>query len=71
MIILTRKTFFKNLKKINDNRLSNAIADVIETLQKAENLDNIPNLKKMKNATNAYRIRIRNCRLCFYLDVLL
>ena len=68
MIVLTRKTFFKDLKKINDSKLLNTIADVIEVLQESENLDTIPNLKKMKNSINAYRIRIRNFRLGFYIN---
>ena len=62
-----KTSFLKNVKKspVTLNReLENTIAD----LEKAGFLKEIINLKKLKGHDTAYRINLKQFRLCFYHD---
>ena len=62
------KQFSKDLSKISDNSLKDAVFEIILDFKKANNLNEIPNIKKLKGYTNAFRLRIGKYRLGFYLD---
>ena len=46
MIVRTDKSFVKDVGKVNDAKLKQNLAEVIESIQKAENLSSITNIKK-------------------------
>ncbi|OFX43534.1 MAG: plasmid stabilization protein [Bacteroidetes bacterium GWA2_30_7] len=67
MLVLSKKSFNKDLKKINDKKLAQRILEVIESLKNADSIDKVLNIKKLKGSTNAYRIKIGDFRLGFFL----
>ena len=58
-----KKSFLKDLKKLNDNRLAEEIKNLFDIIEKAENLQEIPNVKKLKGFEEFYRIRIGKYRV--------
>ena len=68
MIVLVDKSFNKDVSKIIDKKLLNAIADCIEDVQKLTKISEINNCKKLKGSKNAYRIRLGSYRLGFIYD---
>jgi mRNA-degrading endonuclease RelE of RelBE toxin-antitoxin system len=67
MLVIVKKSFNKDIEKVNDKKLAIKIKEVIDSLQKAEAIIDIPNTKKLKGSANAYRIRIGAYRLGFFL----
>ncbi|WP_017300248.1 type II toxin-antitoxin system RelE family toxin [Nodosilinea nodulosa] len=63
-----RKTFEKDLKKINDKSLLVKIKSTITAVEEASSLDNIASLKKLKGDEGHFRIRIGDYRLGLFLD---
>lgn len=62
------KSFSKDLDSINSKSVKQSLIRVIAILEKADNLTDIPNLKRLKGHRNAYRIRIGDYRLGFFLE---
>jgi len=60
-----KKSFLKDLKKLNDKRLAEEIKNLFDIIEKAENLQEIPNVKKLKGFEEFYRIRIGKYRVGF------
>ena len=58
-----KKSFLKDLKKINDKKLTKEIKNLFDNLEKAENLQEISNVKKLKGFEEFYRIRIGKYRV--------
>jgi len=58
--------FSKDLDKIKSKKLKASILEVIEHIEDAENLGMITNLKKLKGHSSAYRIRIGDYRMGFF-----
>ncbi len=56
------------LAKIKNPKLDERVLQIIEEIEKAEQLKDIRNIKKLKGYRNAYRIRIGDFRLGFYLE---
>jgi len=63
-----RKTFEKDLRKINDKSLLAKVKSVIMAVEEATSLDDIANLKKLKGYEGYFRIRIGDYRLGIFLD---
>jgi mRNA interferase RelE/StbE len=63
-----RKTFEKDLRKINDRSLLAKVKSVIIAVEAANSLDDIANLKKLKGDEGYFRIRIGDYRLGLFLD---
>lgn len=63
-----RKTFEKDLKKINDKSLLVKIKSTINSVEASANLDDVANLKKLKGNEGYFRIRIGDYRLGLFLD---
>ena len=68
MIVLTQKSFDKDIEKISDKKLAFKILSIIDTLETVSSVSEINHLKKMKSKGNYYRIRIGNYRLGFKLE---
>ena len=66
MIVFAKKSFNKDIEKINDNKLAKKIKGVILSVEKANAIIQIHNVKKLKGTANAYRIRIGDYRLGFF-----
>lgn len=63
-----RKSFEKDLGKIQDEDLLVRIKTVIEQVETAESLSEISNIKKLKADGNYYRIRVGDYRIGFAED---
>jgi mRNA interferase RelE/StbE len=63
-----RKTFEKDLRKINDGSLLAKVKSVIIAVEAANSLDDIANFKKLKGDEGYFRIRIGDYRLGLFLD---
>lgn len=68
MKLTTRKSFEKDIEKINSKKLAVQVSIVIEELENSTSLSEINNVKKMKTQGSYYRIRVGNYRLGFRYD---
>ena len=58
-----KKSFLKDLKKINDKKLIEEIKNLFDIIEKADSLQEIPNVKKLKGFEEFYRVRIGKYRV--------
>ena len=58
-----KSSFVKDLKSIKSKRVLEAVAELIETVERADNLKAIPDLKKLKVKGNYYRVRLGEHRV--------
>jgi mRNA interferase RelE/StbE len=68
MKILIDNSFEKDVYKISDKKLINAIADCIQEIQSKNKISEISNCKKLKGNKRAFRIRIGNYRIGFVFE---
>jgi len=68
MKLLIDKSFEKDIHKITDKKLLNAIADCIVEIQLKSKLSELVNCKKLTGTKNCYRIRIGDYRLGFIFE---
>ena len=57
------KAFFRDLKKVKDHALKEAVEQIIETVAKAQSKKDISELKKLKGYKIHYRIKIGTHRI--------
>lgn len=65
-IVYTSK-FRKDIEQIDNAALKNSLLTIIEEIKKAENVLHLHQVKKLKGSKNAYRIRVGDYRLGFFL----
>ena len=58
-----RKSFGRDLKRINDQHLLDRVRRVIEEVEAADDLQQVGKLKKMSGTSNFYRIRVGDYRI--------
>jgi mRNA interferase RelE/StbE len=58
-----KNSFVKDLKSIKSKRVLEAVAELIEIVEKAENVRAIPDLKKLKAKGSYFRIRLGEHRV--------
>jgi mRNA interferase RelE/StbE len=63
-----RKSFEKDLGRLQDEDLLAKVRTVIEEIEAAQSLLGISNIKKLKADGNYYRIRVGNYRIGFIED---
>lgn len=63
MIVKIDKSLEKDVKKIKDASVKQALHTLIIQLQQANKLSDIQNIKKLQGTKNFYRIRIGDYRL--------
>ena len=63
MKVLIDKSFSKDLKKIDDKKIKNSLADIIESVASAKSISSIKNCRKLAGSKNAYRIRLGSYRI--------
>ena len=68
MTINYYRAFTKKFDDLTDKKLAVSILETIDNIEKASNLKDIKNLKKLKGAANAYRIRIGDYRIGFFVE---
>ncbi len=61
------KSFATDLKRIQDRSLLRRIERVIQEVKDAHTLPGVRNLKKLDHEVNAFRIRVGDHRMGFYL----
>ena len=62
-------TFIKDLKKLKSNPIYSQIKNLVtKEIPNHENVTEINNIKKIKGDKNAYRIRIGDYRIGFFLE---
>lgn len=61
-------SFHRDLKKIKDRSLRQNIKEAILEVEAAVKLADLPHVKKMEGFRNAYRLRVGDFRLGFYLE---
>jgi mRNA interferase RelE/StbE len=68
MKVLYENSFLKDIKRIRDQRVSDKLLSVIEGIKKTDNLSLLLDIKKLKGHPTAFRIRISDYRLGFFLE---
>lgn len=63
MNVQFRKLFLKELDKIRDKRLKDAVFASILNVEQAQNLSQVKNLKKLTGFESHYRIRVGDYRI--------
>ncbi len=63
-----RKSFSRDLKKLNDSTVLKRVQTAIEELESVQQLSELANVKKMSGGGNFYRIRIGDYRLGIVLE---
>jgi mRNA interferase RelE/StbE len=59
--------FSKDLSKIKQLAVREAVGGLIDTVKSAQSLSDIPHLKKLQGADDAYRLRVGDYRIgCWY-----
>ena len=58
-----KSSFGKDLKSIRSKPVLEAVAKLIELVERARNLQAIPDVKKLKAKGNQYRIRVGDYRV--------
>ena len=58
-----KKSFIKELKKLNNKSLKNSIYECIAQVESAENITQIKNIKKLSGYDVFYRIRVGDYRI--------
>ncbi|MBW7867300.1 MAG: type II toxin-antitoxin system RelE/ParE family toxin [Brumimicrobium sp.] len=68
MKVIIDQSFERDTRKLKDKKIKIKIADTIEEVISVKKLSDIPNCKKMKGSSNAYRIRMGEYRIGFFLQ---
>ncbi len=68
MNVIFRDRFLKDISKIKDQKIKKRILSIIEEVKSAQNLHEIKQLKKLEGSNNAFRIRLGDFRIGFYLE---
>ena len=63
MKVIFRKSFVRDLNRIEDQAVLARIAEAVEQVEAAANLQEVSNLKKMSGTEDCYRIRIGDYRV--------
>lgn len=63
MIVKISKSFDKDISRVKDKNLKQAVFEIIELVQQVPDLRGISQLKKLKGHKDFYRIRLGQYRL--------
>lgn len=62
------KKFSKDLDNLKSKSVKSSLNKLIELMEDSDSIDIIPNTKKLTGHKNAYRARVGDYRLGFYLE---
>ena len=60
--------FERDVSKIKDRKIAEAIISAVEDLKKSKSLTDVSGIKKMHGASNAFRIKVKDFRIGCYLE---
>ncbi len=63
-----KKSFSRDLKKINDKNILKKVKEVIDTIENSPNLIELKNVKQLTSGGKYYRIRIGDYRIGITLE---
>ena len=66
MIITYHSKFKKDIQKIKDKKIKKALLEKIQELKKSSSIEEVSGIKQLKGHSTAYRMRIKNYRLGFF-----
>jgi mRNA interferase RelE/StbE len=66
MLVHSTPSFNKDISKIKDRKLANRIEQILRHMETVKSVADIPGIKRLAGASNAYRVRVGDYRLCFY-----
>ena len=67
MEVLVDRSFIRDVKKMPEP-MQRLVDVIIQSIKKAKKISDIPKIKKLSGAKNAYRIRVEDYRLGFYIE---
>ena len=67
MLVFTTTSFNKDISKIKDKKVTTKIEHLIGKMESAKAVSELPGIKKLAGHHTAYRIRIGDYRLGFFL----
>ncbi len=62
------KRFEKDIDKLDNEQIAEMLIIVIKELKNADSIKNIKNLKKLKGHSTAFRIKVKDYRLCLFIE---
>jgi len=68
MKVLYEKAFLKDIQKLSDHKVSDRLTQVLEEIKETNDLSLLGNIKKLKGHPSAFRIRVGDYRLGFFLE---
>ena len=68
MIVIAVKSFNKDVAQITNYSLARKLDAVLRRLETANSISQISGVKKLAGAANAYRIRVGDYRIGFFLE---
>ena len=68
MKVLYEKAFWRDIKKLRDQNVLDNLALVLEEIKKTTDLSVLGDLKKLKGHPSAFRIKVDDYRLGFFLE---
>ena len=68
MKVLYEKAFLKDIQKLSDHKVSDRLTQVLEEIKETNDLSLLGNIKKLKGHPSAFRIRVSDYRLGFFLE---
>jgi mRNA interferase RelE/StbE len=68
MNIEIKKSFSKDIDKIHDKKLLNAISETIDHIKQVKSIKEIKHIKKMEGSKKHYRVKIDDYRLGLFID---
>ena len=67
MVVYTTNSFNKDISKIKDKKIASKIEQTIGKMETVNAVSELPEIKKLSGHSHAYRIRIGDYRLGFFL----
>ena len=68
MRVLFERSFLTDVRSVNDKSTLRKLSDIIALLKSVSTLTEIPHLKKLKGHPSAFRIKLGDYRLGFFLE---
>jgi len=71
MIVKYEKSFLRDLKRVEDQKVLEEVAEIVNAIKEMKSPMNLLQVKKMKGHPSAYRIKIKDYRLGFFMKTTL
>jgi mRNA interferase RelE/StbE len=68
MKVLYEKAFLKDIQKLSDHKVSDRLTQVLEEIKETNDLSLLGNIKKLKGHPSAFRIKVGDYRVGFFLE---